>query len=97
MIRKCPECGTVLHHAQGLAVWCPNDACPVRGCPDCWDGKGNYTPPPKIKFQVDSVTSKIAKLQRQRNILLDALKRISRQAGEIGEAHRIAEAAVSVY
>lgn len=40
-IKHCPECGTELHEAKGIAIYCPNNDCPVADDPDLWDGKGN--------------------------------------------------------
>lgn len=41
---RCPECKTELVEAVGIAIYCPNDDCPVFDDSDLWDGHGNRLP-----------------------------------------------------
>ena len=47
---KCPECGSELVDAGPVAVYCPNDDCPVFDDACLWDGRGNRKPGPAISF-----------------------------------------------
>jgi len=52
MMDKCPECGTELVHASAIAIYCPNQDCPVIDDYKLWDGNGNKA---KNKFNPDKI------------------------------------------